>query len=141
MKLTPAKKLAVELMQQHGLKNWRFEFDAAVRRFGCCDYADKKITLSRVLVKLNEEVRVKNTVLHEIAHALTPGTHHGPAWVQMARAIGCDGRRCYETEKVVGIGHTFTGKCGCDRTIQRHRRNRGLYCVTCRKRFVFTRNK
>jgi hypothetical protein len=53
--------------------------DSAVRRFGTCRYSRKLITLSRQLIELNDQARVLDTILHEIAHALAgPKTGHGP---------------------------------------------------------------
>ena len=45
-----AQALAIELMHTHKLIDWRFQFDESVRRFGCCNYRIKIISLSRVLV-------------------------------------------------------------------------------------------
>ena len=76
-------------MQQHGLsaQGWRFQFDHARRRFGACRYGRKLITLSRPLVLLNPEAEVRDTILHEIAHALCPGDGHGVRWKQKCREI------------------------------------------------------
>ena len=80
MHLIDARNLAWDLMRQHGLADlgWRFRFDHARRRFGSCKYREKAITLSRPLTLLNGEAEVRDTVLHEIAHALCPGDGHGP---------------------------------------------------------------
>jgi predicted SprT family Zn-dependent metalloprotease len=143
MHITKAKHLAQKTMTAHGLTGWAFEFDDSVRRFGACHWTTKKITLSRALVRLNDEARVLNTILHEIAHALTPGVWHGPAWVEMAKAIGCDGRRCYESDKVVGVARPFTGTCPkCPGVVfNRFRRIRDAYHKPCRTRLVWRRNK
>ena len=67
MDLRRAQQLALELMEQHNLmeRGWRFGFDTAKRRFGCCNYSYKEITLSRALVLVNDEDRVKNTTVPE----------------------------------------------------------------------------
>src|SRR5687767_14955649 len=85
MNLYEAAHLAKQLMRQHGLDalGWTFGFDHARRRFGRCDYTDKRITLSRALTFLNSVDEVRDTVLHEIAHALTPGAGHGARWRAM----------------------------------------------------------
>ena len=76
MNLNDAKTLANELMNQHGLYDWTFMFDDAKLRFGQCRHRSKEISLSRELTELNDVVHVKDTILHEIAHALLPrGTH------------------------------------------------------------------
>jgi predicted SprT family Zn-dependent metalloprotease len=118
MLLSDAKTLATKLMNQHGLieKGWSFQFDNARRRFGCCNYTFRRISLSKHLVDLNSEARVQNTILHEIAHALVGGGHgHDNVWKRKALEIGCDGNRCY-TEKntiiVKGSLEAVCPKCG-----------------------------
>ena len=55
------------------------------------------IELSSDIFKRPENQKdFRNTVLHEIAHLLAPGDHHGPNWKQMAHRIGCTGERCHE---------------------------------------------
>src|SRR5690606_31200865 len=117
---------------QIGGTDWQFEFDNAVRRFGCCHWRAKKITLSRKLVQLNDEARVRNTILHEIAHALCGArVGHGRQWVQMAKAIGCDGNRLYSMAVVETPKRKYQGTCpSCARVIQAHRRNK-IACGRC----------
>jgi len=82
MKLLDAETMAKELFKLHGLESWFFGFDRAKSRFGVCKPSQRIITLSKVLVELNEPERVKLTLLHEIAHALAPlnGHGHGTVW-------------------------------------------------------------
>src|SRR4051812_49651304 len=87
MNLYEAQHLARDLMDRHGLADWRFQFDHARRRFGSCRIRTRTITLSRPLTLLNPEDQVRDTILHEIAHALTPGDGHGTKW----RAAGARG--------------------------------------------------
>lgn len=107
-----AKNLAIELMEKHNLirEGWRFQFDNAKSRFGCCKYYPKLITLSRKLVELNEEDKVVDTILHEIAHALTPGEGHNEVWRKKAIEIGSSGNRCYSVE-VVSPESKYIAKC------------------------------
>lgn len=78
------------LLREHGLADlgWRFEWDNAVRRAGACHYAQRKITMSRKIIPLWTDEESRQTAIHEIAHALTPGAHHGYAWQKKAREIG-----------------------------------------------------
>jgi len=71
-----ARILAVTLMQQHGLVGWTFKFDHARRRFGCCNFTRRTISLSRPLTFLNDDAEVRDTILHEIAHALAGLPEH-----------------------------------------------------------------
>ena len=73
MELADAESLALELMRQHGLlPRWKFKFDRAIRRFGCCNEGKRLISLSARLTELNSEYEVRDTILHEIAHANDP---------------------------------------------------------------------
>jgi len=89
-----AERLAHSLLSQHGLADWGFAFDHARRRLGSCDYRERRITLSRPLTTLNPEAVVGDTILHEIAHALTQGARHGSAWRLQAAALGAEPRAC-----------------------------------------------
>src|ERR1700760_1168305 len=87
-------------MHQHGLVGWTFRFDNARRRFGSCRYGSKLITLSRPLVYLNDVEQVRDTILHEIAHALAPGDKHGPRWRAACVKVGAIPKRCYTDDAV-----------------------------------------
>lgn len=101
MNLHEAAYLAKQLIDQHALVGWRFEFDHARRRFGKCDYTNRRITLSRYLTFLNGIDEVRDTILHEIAHALCPGDGHGAKWRATCRAIGARPKRCFTEAQVV----------------------------------------
>jgi predicted SprT family Zn-dependent metalloprotease len=136
MELSRASNLAFNLMAKHGLieKGWRFEFDNARRRFGVCRFGTKRIGLSQHLVSLNDEAKVKDTILHEIAHALV-GVKHGHDWVWRAKAIeiGCDGERCYSSDEVVTPESRYIAECcGCKKTYKKHRKPRSTgSCGKC----------
>ena len=138
MDLYKAQQLAVKLMEEHNLfeTGWRFGFDTAKRRFGCCNYTYKKITLSSALVSVNDEARVKNTILHEIAHALVGRGHgHDVVWKRMAIKIGCDGNRCYTTKNTVVPESKYVAVCNsCSHIHRRHRTpTRTTACGFCCK--------
>jgi predicted SprT family Zn-dependent metalloprotease len=142
MNLYEAAHLARSLMQEHGLDGWSFAFDHARRRFGACNYTRKRITLSRPLVLLNGIEQVRDTVLHEIAHALCPGDKHGPRWRATCARLGARPKRCYGDEEVVSPqrppARYLLGCARCDWWSPRRRRVKGKYvCRTCRGRVVY----
>jgi len=101
MDLNKTEKLAIKLMDKYGLldKGWCFEFDNSVRRFGVCKYYNKTIGLSRNLVLLNDEEKVKDTILHEIAHAIVGKKEgHGQVWKDVCVQIGAKPERCYDNK-------------------------------------------
>jgi predicted SprT family Zn-dependent metalloprotease len=132
-----AKQLAWALLQQHGLIGWRFQFDHARRRFGSCRPRAQLITLSKPLTLLNTESEIRDTLLHEIAHALTPGDGHGPRWKAKCIEIGAAPKRCYsESEITAPPRRPAPYQFGCEKCnwwIPRRRRTRGSYlCKHCR---------
>lgn len=125
-------------MDRHGLQGWRFRFDHARRRLGCCHYGSRTLSLSRPLVLLNPETVVRDTLLHEIAHALTPGAGHGPAWRARAVALGARPRACAEADGVTLPPAPYALVCdGCGTSLARYRRPRRRYvCRRCWQRHV-----
>lgn len=125
MDLGKAESMARMLMKRYGLYSWEFHFDRAVHSFGQCHFDDKKITLSRQLVRLNVQKEVRDTILHEIAHALTGkrAQPHGPKWRAIAKSIGCRGERCFDSDKVKMPAYLYQHKCsGCDHVFGRYRK-------------------
>lgn len=136
MNLNQAHKLAHDLMTQHGLvvNGWSFTFDNAKRRFGVCRYRTKTIGLSEHLVALNEMEKVKDVILHEIAHALTAGHGHDGVWKAKAIEIGCDGNRCYGNETVTPAGNYKATCVNCGQTFAVFRMPKRNHWCRCNKR-------
>lgn len=138
MRLHDAQALAHQLMGEHGLldEGWKFSFDNAVRRFGLCQYKSKRISLSHKLTELNEESQVKDTLLHEIAHAIVgPYHHHNRTWQRTAISIGCSGTRLYDSSKVVAPPKPFYSYCkNCKIKKPVSRRTRNAACGLCCRR-------
>ena len=133
MQATDTVTLARALMNYHGLGHWLFQFDRAKRRAGCCKYSRSMITLSIYYVSRNGEEDVRDTILHEIAHALAgPGTGHGRIWKLKCLEIGARPVRCYSRDVDMPEGR-YSATCGgCQRKFVRHRRRkRTLYCSAC----------
>lgn len=138
MNLDAAEVLATSLIYKHleddnGDVWWVFEWDQAIRRFGATHFRDKRITLSERLTFLNSEDQVRDTILHEIAHALAgPNEGHGKVWKVLAKSIGCSGERCYSSADVVKPRPKFVGTCKCSTRFRLvNRRTKGLYCMVC----------
>lgn len=135
MNLNQAQSLATTLMTQHGISElgWKFKFDRAKRRFGCCKFRSKTITLSVYLTELNDEQRVKNTILHEIAHALVGSDNgHNYIWQRKAIEIGCDGNRCYNSLEVEKPKGNYSASCpNCKTSFVRFRKPK--YNQSCGK--------
>jgi predicted SprT family Zn-dependent metalloprotease len=137
MNLSDAKLLAISLMEQHELidRGWYFTFDNSKRRAGVCNYGKRMIGLSRIITQAQDEVEVRDTILHEIAHALVGRKHgHDAVWRAKAIEIGCNGKRCYDGSKLVGkIQFKYIGKCPNGHEIGRHRLTRVTKSASCPK--------
>ena len=96
-----AELTARALMRRHGLSDWEFKWSNALKQAGLCTYPYKGkpgvISLSRPLTELWGETEMRDTILHEIAHALAGhDAGHGPAWKAVCRKIGANPERNYE---------------------------------------------
>jgi predicted SprT family Zn-dependent metalloprotease len=88
-------------------------------------------------VLLNNVDEVRDTILHEIAHALAPGDGHGPKWRMTCLRIGARPKRCYDDASVVSLPRRVAryemGCVACGWWVGRHRRTRRKYaCKKCR---------
>jgi len=92
MSLIEIRKFAEAKMAQYNLieAGWKFGFYSRSKgTVGLCNYREKTITLNMTYAKTEGlNASVKDTILHEIAHALTPGAGHGRVWKAMCRKIG-----------------------------------------------------
>lgn len=134
MTLGDARALAEALMARHGLSGWSFGFDRARRRLGSCQPGRRRITLSAVLTRLNDAPVIEDTILHEIAHALTPGDGHGAAWRAACLRLGAKPERCAADGEVALPPAPYALVCDrCGARYPRFRRSRGRYaCGRCR---------
>ena len=135
MDIFEAKRQAIYHMTKHNLiqTGWKFQLDTAKRRFGYCSYTRKIISLSQPLTTVNNEVEVLDTILHEIAHALTPKAHHGPIWMAKCIELGCRPVRCYTTVNVIAVASRYKAKCGaCGSLFERLKQVKRFRRVACR---------
>jgi predicted SprT family Zn-dependent metalloprotease len=143
MDLLKCKTLVCELMDKHGLKpQWGFRYFGSRISFGRCNYVKKEILLSSELVSLNSEELVKDTILHEIAHALTKGSHHNWKWKKKCTEIGCSPVRTYNCEYVKIGKAPYKGKCKCSTPHSRYKRPSSIYrCRDCGATINWERTK
>lgn len=136
MDLTAARALAEELVDAHALSDWTVGFDRARRRAGVCHFDRRQIGLSAELTPLHDEATVRDTILHEIAHALAGPRHrHDAHWRRIAREIGCSGERCVEATAPTTQA-PWTGVCPAGHVVGRHRRpERVMTCSQCSRTF------
>lgn len=134
-------QLATELLPRSQYGRWWFKWDHAKRRFGQCNYGTREISLSKhwALVRPLEETRI--TIIHEIAHARTPGHGHDQVWVNEAKSLGIEGKRCSDTE--AELPSKYKAVCDtCGNTSRRHKLTKNMRdgliaCGFCCKKYNY----
>ena len=129
-RLADCVEMAESLIKKHGLESWSFQFDNARNRAGCCNYAIRVISLSRLYCLKAGQDQVRDTILHEIAHALAGHEHnHDAKWKSIARSIGCTADRCHSIDFSPAKYIVSCLRCGWH--VKKNRRLRGAICRTC----------
>lgn len=102
MEISTAVMMAENMMADHGLVGWKVAINTRLTAtFGRCFQYRKLIELGSTYVESSSFEHVRDTILHEIAHALTDPVHrgHGKEWKAKARELGCDPMaKCGNTE-------------------------------------------
>jgi hypothetical protein len=134
--LAVVRTLAEELMAVHLDAEWTFAFDNAKRRAGQCDYTRRRLSMSRYLTARYDDETNRQTILHEIAHALAgPAAGHGPVWRRQARTLGYTGGVTHHGETATELA-PWVGVCPRGHVAYRHRRaTRATSCARCSPRF------
>src|SRR5271166_5291042 len=86
---------ATELLEEFGLNDWSVVWDRSHKNAGQCQPSVKHISLSAPLMALWTFEQSKDTILHELAHALTLGHGHDRIWKAKCREIGADPTRTW----------------------------------------------
>ncbi len=86
-------KIQAELSLNYSfLESWKITFDSAKKRAGICKINSKEISLSINHIENNNIEIIKDTILHEFAHAIAYQLYsdrgHGKYWKSVAREIG-----------------------------------------------------
>ena len=128
-----ARRLFARHQAQSGLGTlWTFGFDLSTARAGVCRYRETRIDLSVSYCLRATRADIKNTLLHEIAHAIVGAEHgHNAAWQRKARQLGCTAERCHDVTHTVA---RWVGECGCRRWFRQRlsrRLRHGAICKAC----------
>ena len=134
--LDVVRREAEALIRTHLDASWTFAFDNAKRRAGACDYTRQRITVSRYLAARYDDETNRQTLLHEVAHALAgPDAGHGPRWKRIAAGLGYRGGVTHRGETAVELA-PWVGVCPSGHTVYRHRKpTRLMSCARCARRF------
>lgn len=135
------RNLAREELDCNGLMHWNFQFNNSKANSGLCDYEKKTIYLSRKYYELMDNHEIHNTILHEIAHVLTPGDQHGKLWQQACEKLGIQPIAIGPIQRLPG---KYSAKCSCGNVWYRYnskclKRKKRMMCSNCFEEIIFTK--
>ena len=135
MELDDVRKLVNELFTKYKIKNWNFEFFTKKKSLGMCDFNTKTLYIGLQYCAVNDEKRIRNTLLHEVAHILVGLKNgHNFIWRRKCVEIGGDGERLTQTDKIVAT-YKHQYKCpACNTIYPTHKRLSTIgFCSKCWK--------
>ena len=124
MNESQVRQITIDLLKQHDLYGKvTLKFGSARSQLGSYRAGHRNgvpvriFTVSMALALVNSEEELRDTVLHEIAHAIAGiSAGHGPEWKSVARRIGA----------------TPKATCTCGQSFKRERLAAGKrYCTPC----------
>lgn len=126
------------------LQQFELLMSRARRRFGVTKHQQKRVEISTFFIA-NENTTMKqmrNLLLHEAAHVLTPGAQHGPVWKLQARNMGCNANRC-ELYEVPPPRRVMECACGIYARHKIHKKfhNNARSCTKCHAPFEIKPNR
>ncbi len=136
MKITTLNKKARDLLRQHDLSRWRFALKTHTGSLlGGCNYNVPGIFINKFYAEHNDEEFVIDTLIHELAHALTPGHRHDKVWRKLALDLGCNSR--LDWSKIITQPGNYQAVCPtCEVVFNKYRKPKyiqGYYCPKCGK--------
>jgi len=92
--LSYIKKVWEEKKSKYKLYNWKLRTIDTSDKAGVCSYNDRTIYLSTRFMRGHncDFKKIKQVLMHEIAHALNPGHSHDSVWKRKCAEIGGDCR-------------------------------------------------
>ena len=129
-----AKNVTELFFEKHNIYNWNFKLNRKKSACGTCNYTHKVISLSKYYLKNAKIDDIINTILHEIAHVLTPRHHHDRIWKSVALSIGNSGTRTNpNATRIEGKVKYQCKKCGEVVTFHRTLKNKKAHGKCCYK--------
>lgn len=114
---------AAALLDRYKLTDWKIEFRKGTGNWlGRCVYWARTILINDYYAEHNSEAEVLDTLLHEIAHALTPGHSHDKVWKAVARSLGAIPKACSNDNVIIRPGKYQATCPSCGRKFHKYRR-------------------
>lgn len=92
-----SSKLCRDTLDKHNLKDWKvaLNMDSNSHYVGLCDDKTRTIILNALAIDIQPDEEVYDTIMHEVAHALTPDDKkHGLTWATKAEELGARTTPC-----------------------------------------------
>jgi len=127
--------------EKWGLLEWELKLSNQKRHLGYCRPRKKLISISRAFMETNPFPVIKDTLLHEIAHALhfleTGKTNHNNGWKSFALKVGCEPKRYATGEGLNMPKGNYVGLCPvCRKETHFYRRVKRSYsCSHCTNKY------
>ena len=124
-------------LEKWGLDDWKLTFSNQRRHLGYCKPRKRIISLSLAFMNSNPYPVMKDTLLHEIAHAIhyieTGMTNHDNGWREVAKRVGCRPERCAPVDGIYMPRGKYVGVCpSCKKAIYFYRKVKRSYsCNDC----------
>jgi predicted SprT family Zn-dependent metalloprotease len=83
-----AEQITLTFLQKYNLPSWKFRLIHSKSNLGRCHYRRREIQIAKEHLETHTNMQIIDTILHEIAHALTPGHVHDEVWQAKCREIG-----------------------------------------------------
>lgn len=136
-------QLALTLMSEHNLNwpAWGFRLSRHKLSLGRCEYNRYNggtVIFSKNFLHLSD-VEIRDTLLHEIAHALTgPYAKHNSKWKAECRRIGARPDEFADLKREDNVEFKWTGVCPNGHTTSRHaltEKGKRMACGRCCRSF------
>ena len=147
--LAEIEALADNLLRTHELTSglgpgWRFHFEPTANRAGVCRHRTRTIAIAVSYALRADRHDIRDTLLHEIAHAIVgPTHHHDRVWKAKARENRLLDRALHHASRTAPAAG-FARCATCSRTWVRHRLTarlrRGVRCGRCGTRLAWKPN-
>ena len=138
--MTTHEEIQMEWLYQRnkwGLTGWELRLSQQKRHLGYCKPMKKIISVSLAYMERNPFHIIKDTLLHEIAHAIhfieTGKMGHDNGWKEVAKRVGCAPVRCASLEGLAVPEGKYRGECRhCGKNVQFYRQVKRRYsCSDC----------
>ena len=138
MNESQVRQITIDLLKQHDLYGKvTLKFGSARSQLGSYRAGHRNgvpvriFTVSMALALVNSEEELRDTVLHEIAHAIAGiSAGHGPEWKSVARRIGATPKAT--ARRTNAPEPRYRATCTCGQSFKRERLAAGKrYCTPC----------